>query len=274
MDLTKQNRRKNIIKLLPEHRPYEPPFLYKYRTIDSLGLKRFFTHKEIFLSSPLQFNDPFDCKVHILKDKKVYKFKKFVKSMVKKNSPHLVGKTLNQEVKKVMEDPKFNNPDLFNTAYRTFMDGIGVYSLTEKPDNLLMWSHYANSHKGFCLKFKVSMDELLFWTAFKVKYENTYPKVNFLDFDKGGTVAKWALTKSTDWEYEQEWRIFDSNLNDSTRLQYFTKNELAGVIFGALMPENDKNSLLKIIEQSECNIKLYQAELHEKEYKVMIKETT
>ncbi len=32
-------------------------------------------------------------------------------------------------------------------------DTIGILCFTEKNDNLLMWSHYANSHKGFVLEF-------------------------------------------------------------------------------------------------------------------------
>lgn len=28
-------------------------------------------------------------------------------------------------------------------------DLIGLLCLTEKPDNLLMWAHYADSHAGF-----------------------------------------------------------------------------------------------------------------------------
>lgn len=33
------------------------------------------------------------------------------------------------------------------------LKGIGVFSVTEVNDNLLMWSHYANQHKGVALKF-------------------------------------------------------------------------------------------------------------------------
>lgn len=32
---------------------------------------------------------------------------------------------------------------------------IGILSLTSKNDNLLMWVHYANSHKGFVVEFNI-----------------------------------------------------------------------------------------------------------------------
>ena len=31
-------------------------------------------------------------------------------------------------------------------------DSIGVSCFSEKPDDMLMWSHYADSHKGFCVR--------------------------------------------------------------------------------------------------------------------------
>lgn len=40
-----------------------------------------------------------------------------------------------------------------------FKDKIGIYSLASSgknfPDNELMWTHYANSHKGFCIAYDI-----------------------------------------------------------------------------------------------------------------------
>ena len=41
-----------------------------------------------------------------------------------------------------------------------FNEHIGVLSLTEKPDNLLMWAHYAQQHTGFVIEFDA--DDLFF----------------------------------------------------------------------------------------------------------------
>ncbi|MBT2620300.1 DUF2971 domain-containing protein [Chryseobacterium sp. ISL-6] len=41
--------------------------------------------------------------------------------------------------------------------YEKYVENVnrnfGIYSLTTKNSNLLMWSHYGNSHKGFCIGF-------------------------------------------------------------------------------------------------------------------------
>ncbi|QSX31785.1 DUF2971 domain-containing protein [Shewanella cyperi] len=88
---------------------------------------------------------------------------------------------------------------------------IGVLSLTEKADNLLMWSHYAESHSGYCIGFKSNhsffnrkrseKDE--FYHLRKVKYLPRRPSKLMVDMN--GTDM--FLLKSDIWEYEQEWRM-------------------------------------------------------------------
>ena len=88
---------------------------------------------------------------------------------------------------------------------------IGVLSLTQKPDNLLMWSHYADSHRGYCLGFdsnhpffnrkRSENDE--FYHLRKVKYLETRPSKLMVDMD--GTDM--FLLKSDVWDYEKEWRM-------------------------------------------------------------------
>lgn len=53
----------------------------------------------------------------------------------------------------------------------------GIYCFTKSEDNILMWSHYANEHKGICLEFDHSDPDL--FTAAKVNYCCDYPKVNY-----------------------------------------------------------------------------------------------
>ena len=37
----------------------------------------------------------------------------------------------------------------------SFMDLHGIISLSESPDNLLMWSHYGDDHKGMVVEFDI-----------------------------------------------------------------------------------------------------------------------
>ncbi|EPJ44297.1 MAG: hypothetical protein OFPII_35920 [Osedax symbiont Rs1] len=46
---------------------------------------------------------------------------------------------------------------LMGIAHQDF-DMYGILSMTERIDNLLMWSHYADSHTGFVIGFDPSHD--------------------------------------------------------------------------------------------------------------------
>src|SRR5712692_1074213 len=94
---------------------------------------------------------------------------------------------------------------------------IGILSLTERPDNILMWSHYADHHMGFVIEFD---EEHPFFKSTsgatnsktpvvlqKVQYSMGRPErpcINLKDFVEG---SSWYLVKSEEWEYEQEWRM-------------------------------------------------------------------
>jgi hypothetical protein len=79
-----------------------------------------------------------------------------------------------------------------------------LYCLTPFPDSTLMWSHYADNHKGICLEF--STDYSLFGSAQEVQYLSSYPQWSPQALmDK--TSPHILLTKSHDWSYESEYRI-------------------------------------------------------------------
>jgi hypothetical protein len=87
----------------------------------------------------------------------------------------------------------------------------GVLCLSEIADSLLMWSHYADRHRGIVIEFDADQatfncrrgpkDE--FYHLRQVVYSEARPST--LDHHDGTTVL---LTKAPDWAYEREWRIF------------------------------------------------------------------
>lgn len=72
----------------------------------------------------------------------------------------------------------------------------------------LMWSHYANNHKGFCLKYSFSKDffcsdrdNLFTLTYHKMKYEA------WQELQDSILASKALITKSEILKYENEYRI-------------------------------------------------------------------
>lgn len=100
------------------------------------------------------------------------------------------------------------------------MDSHGIISVTETPDNLLMWSHYADEHKGVVVEFIIDEND-----PFEMFNTNPIPKYSDAVFEKVNyrklrnypfPVNKqnlksirdhYYLTKSDEWIYEKEHRF-------------------------------------------------------------------
>jgi len=93
---------------------------------------------------------------------------------------------------------------------------LGILSLSERNDSILMWSHYANSHKGFCIGFGNNLDvkvsdvrEVIYAEVRNTKFlfdflTNSDPTLE--NFEEA-LRREYFLTKYIDWKYEKEWRI-------------------------------------------------------------------
>lgn len=72
----------------------------------------------------------------------------------------LVNSLVENPLKEVLVDE-----DTTTFVRKILLDGLGTnlgnLSLTEKPDNLLMWSHYAQQHMGFVIEFDSSNCSLM-----------------------------------------------------------------------------------------------------------------
>jgi hypothetical protein len=53
----------------------------------------------------------------------------------------------------LVELAKQRMPELRNVIFTKFNENIGVLSLTQKWDDILMWAHYAQNNKGFVVEF-------------------------------------------------------------------------------------------------------------------------
>jgi hypothetical protein len=144
--------------------------------------------------------------------------------------------------------------------YQAFNNNVGILSLSVIPDHELMWSHYADSHKGLVLCFdeqhaffnrrRSENDE--FYFVSEVRYSDS-PALSMASLD--GDML--LVTKGTKWTYEKEWRMIVP-LKDATRsltiggdtvhLFAFPPDALEGIIVGAhatVATEAPLQSLLK-----------------------------
>jgi hypothetical protein len=107
---------------------------------------------------------------------------------------------------------------------------LGIFCLTERPDDHLMWVHYARNHTGFALGFDANAP---FFreegrTLDKVKYREG-PKV----FDAADVGV--CFYKSIEWKYEREWRCVRKFERSESRLVAIEPSLITHVIFGSKM---------------------------------------
>jgi len=252
--------------------------LYKYRDWTDKFHKKILTENEIYFPSPKQFNDPFDCRISpnfsLLTDAEKTEY---IDKITIKYFYELEGRGINIKEKLDTLDNKLEVISMFQKEYDESIFDIqdksfGIFSLSFIWDNILMWSHYANNHKGFCIGFNER--ELVFSGVLgksgikggNVEYKKDYPKINPIaniddDFEKGFTITH---TKSADWEYEKEYRILKifENSKEQRKLKFLDLC-ISEVILGVDICENDKNDIIEICKSK--NIPLYQA--YKKDYK-------
>ena len=204
--------------------------LYKYRGIYDKeekklneDTKRIITSNEIFFPNPLQFNDPFDFKlpINLVESTKNFKKEDFVfylnhlKEDLKKENNNILKEDL-PNIKIVLNSGKIESiakrlldavSDIEEKVYNEF-NKIGVCCFSKKDNNILMWSHYAQAHKGICFKFDRTEDSDFFSPLVNVKYKkevDTDITKYFLEYYKFERDS--FKTKYSDWSYENEVRI-------------------------------------------------------------------
>jgi hypothetical protein len=145
---------------------------------------------------------------------------------------------------------------------------IGMYCMSTRPDDILMWSHYSDDHKGYCLEFEASDDTPFFGEAQPVIYSDSYPTVDFFQTPSHEQLELIFLTKASHWRYENEWRIIDHTAGPGMR--EYPEGLMTGVIFGVRLSECHKSDIRKWLAQRNHNVQTYQAVRQDGNFKIEI----
>ena len=187
----------------------------------------------------------------------------------------------------------------------------GIFSLCEDANNNVMWSHYGNSHKGFCVGFNVSELFNVFKDSFlgRVLYKDNFPNIHDIkkciinnDYD---TIDELNFTKSKEWEYEKEYRFKKIKLDNSLKNNDFgnqlkkgalkeldisidginnyfnsfpsdhifklTNKSINEIIFGWNASSEDINEIWCLVNKNFENVKFYKIDRDKQEFKLNIK---
>lgn len=150
---------------------------------------------------------------------------------------------------------------------------MGIYSLSRPksdeafPNNELLWAHYANSHKGFCIEYDLDIlannksRDFDISDTINVSYHDDRPEVVKTD-DISNARKKVFGTKSLAWEYENEVRLVFKN----SGLKPIAKGAITAVYFGLNISLDDRRDIISRMYGR--NIDFYQMERVEDSYKL------
>lgn len=161
-----------------------------------------------------------------------------------------------------------------NAEIRRILADTTVLCVSEAPDNLLMWSHYAQNHTGAVIKFLAlrEVDSPLL-VAQPVRYVDQQPAFPFLVPMGHEAVTKavyetFTLSKGKVWSYEKEWRVVAS-LRDKTKkyeLLPFAPQEVGAVYLGCKMAEVDRCEIIEMVRCKYPEAKILQAKKHDRKF--------
>lgn len=249
-----------------------PEIIYKYRNWTNEYHKNLIYKNQLYMSSPEYFNDPFDCRIpsSYMSLDSPEKIEAYVDSFISRHKDFLIGKGLNLRQEKMIMIKKFEqnlNQIQLNheqTLFESQNKHLGVLSLSARWDSILMWSHYGDFHKGYCVGFyeEKLRNSNLFGKGGPISYnpENIIPTVEPGDhsIEKGFLQTH---TKSYDWKYEEEYRLvkmfFPNVATEDDRTKVVKDECFAEVIIGLLTPEKAKKEIIKAAREK--GLKVYQA---------------
>jgi hypothetical protein len=251
-------------------------YLYKYRSLSGDALRRverIFAHNELFFSRPSDLNDPFDCSPITNLDAPLETKKAYLSALFKDRFPDLTRPERLARVRNALKesDKKERQVALEQSLSQTF-DSAGVLSLSAKPDHILMWAHYADAHRGICLRFRATSITPFFGGAQKVAYQADRPTIHIFTDTLEQKLAKAALTKADFWYYEEEWRIVDHEQGPGVRR--FPHELLDGVILGARVSADNRQKILSWASERKVKPAIYQAHFSPKFFRIEIKSVT
>ena len=232
--------------------------MYKYIASDRLDILR---NLLIRFTQPTALNDPFEFRPLVsgfrrpdvaAKDlaeelerqlpAEISKYQAVMNATDRALFPQLANQLKPAMVAQAMELIEEVFPTLKESLFAKLGGALGILSLTEDPNSLLMWAHYASNHTGFVLVF----DESHPWFSAKVAPTDEFhhlQKVSYLDQPTSPYLSELSgrdvfYSKLKQWEYEREWRIIrplteaSRQIGDEVYLFDVPAQSLRGVILG------------------------------------------
>lgn len=242
--------------------------IYKYRSFNSEFKFQAFTEGKLYFARPSQFNDPFELKPKIIGLDTLDKREIFVDGFIKKNSSHLNYKKRNEQKRQALI--RLSNSEQVEESIHLLLEEYGIFSVSKKWDHILMWSHYSDSHKGFCIGFDFDENfDLEMRLPVTVAYSDKYPEFGPEMLKNDDDLIKSTIgSKSDVWSYEEEIRYIKLAREGGCGLYKFSREKIKEVILGACISDENASDIKGVLKARLPWVKLFQTKISNSKYKL------
>lgn len=122
------------------------------------------------------------------------------------------------------------------------------------PNDQLMWSHYADSHRGCCIEFQLTQRNNHLWHLAPVHYSDVLPTIDGCDLED---IQKIVSTKDSRWSKENEVRAFRLYPEGKQENSSFFAIQLVAVFMGTRITLDRCQSIKRIIKSIDDKVKVY-----------------
>lgn len=220
---------------------------FKYRPISEYTI-RSLRNSELYFCPTEDLNDPHDCNVDV---------ERIVENLVSRSSG--------------LDKARFHELFKDKALLRGIREGaatLGIFSCSLTNQDTLMWAHYADNHKGLCLRYDFPESFLAddeknpFMGTSAVRYEDNAltawieQNISLYEGSRkefGMALSKELVTcKGPSWSYEQEVRIVAMHQGPIS----IPKEYLTHVIFGLRVPPQHETDIAEILAGLYSHVKI------------------
>lgn len=281
----------------------QPPIFYRYRAFDNFTLDAlcsdslYFSNPSTF-NDPFDCNPQIECDSSNIELEEL--LSKMVKTRVSKEikdslknlqiggvkadsfSSH---RAMNEAVKKIgyieymATDPDYED-SIENTKKFLLTQEIkkelrdhyerGICCFSTTHSNSLLWSHYADKHQGLCIGYSTNrrpkpvLSKVVYGGSRVIKTSTIYQSIIKDEAQASEELERdFLLRKSSDWCYENEWRLIGAQgLKSSPML-------LTDVTFGMRCPTSVIHMVSRALAGRQSPVKFYEMRMGSNEYSLV-----
>jgi len=262
-----------------------PKSIYKFREVNDYSIENLSTGT-VWLTSPSKYNDPYDCAAtisyaeltksvpetvqrRIIQENRLDSFLTAeqietalstdepvmaIARMMLQRDPTVKAEAIEPMLQVLRDAQARAMAPYLKDSVEYVRDGIKMCSFCATNRPIIMWSHYAKNHQGYCIEYDTATwPEPAKRMLFPVIYSSTmfdctkYYAAAAKDIGNFNNVFAQvqALYKSPEWEYEQEWRLVFIGGIISKEMNY-TVGLPKRVLLGARIEHADRERVIAV----------------------------